>query len=87
MMRLPRFGGIPYGLFHTEGAEAPKRVRRAPKPTSPTTPGFPLGVIRFLDQARPLLIVLEFASGSWLASAEDSHHGSTGFAYPNDIFA
>ena len=33
----------------------------------------PLGVIRILDQTRPLLIVLEHASGSWLASAEESY--------------
>ena len=36
----------------------------------------PLGVIRILDQTRPLLLVLEHASASWLASAEDSYHGS-----------
>ena len=47
----------------------------------------PLGVIRILDQTRPLLIVLEHASGSWLASAEDSYHRSTGFVSSNYIYA
>ena len=46
----------------------------------------PLGVIRILDQTRPLLIVFEHASGSWLASAEDLHHRSTGFVSANYIF-
>ena len=36
-------------------------------------------MVRILDQTRPLLIVLEHARGCWLASAEDSHHGRTGF--------
>ena len=39
----------------------------------------PLGVIRIPDQTRSSLLVLEHASGSWLASAEDSYHRSTGF--------
>ena len=47
----------------------------------------PLGVIRILDQTRPLLLVLEHASGSWLASAEDSYHGSTGFVSSKYILA
>ena len=44
-----------------------------------TTSSVPLGVSRIADQTRPLLIVSEHASGSWLASAEDSYHGNTGF--------
>ena len=47
----------------------------------------PLGVIRILGQTRPLLLVLEHAGGSWLASAEDSYHGSTGFLASNYINA
>ena len=46
----------------------------------------PLGVIRIFDQIHLLLLVLEHASGSWLASAEDSYHRSTGFAALNYIF-
>ena len=49
--------------------------------------GFPLGVIRILDQTRPLLIVLEHASGSWLASAQDSYQWITGVVSSNYIFA
>ena len=37
---------------------------------------FALGVFRILDPTRLLLIVLEHASGSWVASAEDSAHRS-----------
>ena len=47
----------------------------------------PLGVIRILGQTRPLLLILEHAGGSWLASAEDSYHGSTGFVSSNYIYA
>ena len=36
-------------------------------------------MIRILGQTRPLLLGLEQAGGSWLASAEASSHGSTGF--------
>ena len=51
-----------------------------------TTSSVPLGVSRIADQTRPLLIVSEHASGSWLASAQDSYHRSTGFAPSNYIF-
>ena len=47
----------------------------------------PLGVIRILGQTRPLLLGLEQAGGSWLASAEVSYHGSTGFLSSNYIHA
>ena len=52
-----------------------------------TTSSVPLGVSRIADQTRPLLIVSEHASGSWLASAEDSYHGNTGFVSSKYIFA
>ena len=64
-----------------------KRVALARCPSCPTTRYIPLGVIRILDQTRPLLLVLEHAGGSWLASAEDSYHGSTGFLSSNYINA
>ena len=54
---------------------------------APTTRVIPLGVIRIPDQTRLLLVVLEYASGSWLASAQDSHHRSTGFVSSNYILA
>ena len=52
-----------------------------------TTSCVPLGVSRIADQTRPLLIVSEHASGSWLASAEDSYHGNTGFLSSKYILA
>ena len=60
-------------------------VMRDSGPTS-TTSSVPLGVSRLPDKTRPLLIVSEHASGSWLASAQDSYHRSTGFAPSNYIF-
>ena len=62
----------PAAIPFEEGVEAPKRLRRAPKAPTSTTRGFPVGVIRFPVQTRPLLIVSEHARGFWLASAEDS---------------
>ena len=70
-----------------EWAEVPNGSLYATNQTSSTTRCFPLGVIRILVKTPPLLIVLEHASGSWLASAQDSYHRSTGFVSSNNIFA
>ena len=68
-----------------EWSMAPKGALKTANATSATTRNIPLGVIRIPDKTRPLLIVLEHASGSWLASAQDSYHRSTGFAPSNYI--
>ena len=70
-----------------EWSEARKGETYAANQDEPNNACFPLGVIRILDKTLPLLIVLEHASGSWLASAQDSYHRSTGFSSSNNIFA